>query len=330
MSIKNRQYQIIATLGPAVKNKIEALIQAGATGFRLNCSHLSWEQLSRWLIELEQAFKKRGNAMPVWLDLQGTKKRIGKLSRAMNVNRGDRLVFKNSYQQIKDEVPLPHQCIFDNINVGDEILLDDGKIRLTVTDIELTTFQTESINSGELNSFKGFVLKNYEPELSEVSDRDRSFIEQTQELKFVGYAVSYLQSADELRLFREIASHKAFAAKIEQKKAFKNLKEIAEIANMSWLCRGDLGANSEIFDLYNYEKEFASQMMMTNKPYLIAGQVLENMVTNSEPSRSEIAHLGFLIEHGFAGLVLSDETAIGKYPVQAVEFCREYFNYLMS
>jgi pyruvate kinase len=328
VSHKHGQYQIIATLGPAAKNMVRELIHAGATGFRLNCSHLTLEELSRWLIELEQAFQKRGNAMPVWLDVQGSKLRIGRLTQVMILQRGDRLTFRNSYSQAAREIPLPHASVFQMIRPEDKILLDDGKINLEVRSVYNGTFDVEIINFGELSSFKGFVLKNNDTELAQVSPRDQQLIEQTRHWKFVGYAISYLQSVKEFQLFRDVAKGRPLVAKIERQKVFAQLREIAEAADLTWLCRGDLGTDGSIYQLFQYEKKFIDHMTFMTKPSLIAGQVLENMVLNNYPSRSEIAHLGFLIENGFSGIVLSDETAIGNYPIEAVEFCRNYFDYI--
>ena len=328
MSNKHGQYQIIATLGPAVKNRVGALILAGATGFRLNCSHLTLEELSRWLIELENAFQQRGNAMPVWLDVQGSKLRIGRLTQMMMLQRGDHLIFRNSYSQTAHEIPLPHASVFRTIRADDKILLDDGKIELKVRRVTNGTFDAEVISFGELSSFKGFVLSNDDMEMSQVSPRDQQLIEQTRHWKFVGYAISYLQSLRELQLFRAMANGRPLAAKIERHKVFAQLRQIAEAADLTWLCRGDLGADGSIFELFQYEKKFIDHMTFMTKPSLIAGQVLENMVRNSYPSRSEIAHFGYLIENGFSGIVLSDETAIGTYPIEAVEFCRDYFQYI--
>ncbi len=329
MNTTQRKYQIIATLGPSTKNKSDELIDVGATGFRLNCSHLSLQELSRWLLKLEKVFNKTGDTLPVWLDLQGAKLRIGKLNKSLLLNRGEILRFKNIYRQRSEVIPLPHQSVFEKLQKDDEILMDDGKIKLQVTETRKNEFSAEVIIPGVLNSFKGFVMKNNELPINEVANRDSTFIEQTLDLEFVGYAISYLQTADELQLFKSLAKGKQFSAKIEREQAFNFLKQFGEAADVSWLCRGDLGASAQIYDLYQFEKDFADQMAPIGKPYLIAGQVLENMVTHNTPSRSEIAHLGFLFEHGFAGVVLSDETAIGEFPVEAVAFCREYFDYLM-
>jgi len=324
------QYQVIATLGPAVKNRIIELIHAGITGFRLNCSHLTMEELSRWLIELDQAFRHRGEAMPVWLDLQGSKMRIGRLIKAKILQRGERVMFKNGYSQISHEIPLPHAFIFKIIKPGDQVLLDDGKIELKVEAIYNSNFQAEVLNFGELSSFKGFILRNNEPELIQVAARDQVFIEQTQHWKFIGYAISYLHTAKELQLFKKFANTRPLVAKIERPKAFLHLRELANISDMMWLCRGDLGVNGSLYSLFQYEKKFMEHLVLIKKPSLIAGQVLENMVRQSHPSRSEIAHLGYLLENGFSGIVLSDETAIGRYPIEAVEFCKNYLEYVQE
>ncbi len=328
MSLNYQKYQIIATLGPAVRNKIDDLINAGATGFRINCSHVTLDDLSRWLIELDQAFHQYGNAMPVWLDLQGSKIRIGRLLKIRILQRGELLTFKNCYSQISYEIPLPYTLVFQKIKPGDQILLDDGKIELMVQHVNNGSFQAQVLNFGELSSFKGFVLQNNDLDLNQISARDQVFIEQTRQWKFIGYAISYLQSAQELQMFQQFLNGKPLAAKIERQKAFLQLREIAHLADITWLCRGDLGVDGSIYRLFEYEKKFIEHLVFIQKPSLIAGQVLENMVRQNYPSRSEIAHLGYLLENGFSGIVLSDETAVGKFPIEAVEFCQNYLDYI--
>lgn len=328
--IKNGHYQIIATLGPAVKNRVSELVQAGATGFRINCAHVTLADLSRWLIELEQVFRQRGDAMPVWLDLQGSKLRIGRLVKVNFLQRGDIVIFKNSYSQVATEIPLPCPSVFQRIKPGDQISLDDGKIRLTVQQVNNGSFRAQVLNFGEISSFKSFLIAQNDLELDQVSARDRLFIEQTRHWRFVGYAISYLQNTRELGLFQQLLPGKPLAAKIERPKAFLQLRELAMSSDMTWLCRGDLGANGSIYQLFEYEKKFIEHMVFIEKPALIAGQVLQNMVRQNYPSRSEIAHLGYLLENGFSGIVLSDETAIGKYPIEAVEFCRNFIEYIQK
>ncbi len=330
MKLGKNNYQIIATLGPAVKNKIEVLVEAGATGFRLNCSHLSLPELSSWLLKLEKAFNKMKIVLPVWLDLQGAKLRVGRLTGNVVLKKGEVVHFKNNYRQRGQEIPLPHKWVFEHIQKNDAILLDDGKLQLRVTEVGKMNFFGRVVLSGELSSFKGFVVKQKEPPLNTISDRDRNFIEQTCEFEFVGYAISYLQTAEELLLFKKLTKDRAITAKIEREQAFSQLRQFGETADVSWLCRGDLGTSAQLFDLYQFEKDFAMQMGLLGKPFLIAGQVLENMVHHNTPSRSEIAHLGFLLENGFSGVVLSDETAIGSFPIEVVEFCRDYLGYLMD
>jgi pyruvate kinase len=254
--------------------------------------------------------------------------RIGRLSSVVILQRGDIVTFRNGSNQISKEIPLPHETVFEIVEKGDLLLLNDGRIELSVLAQGQDSFTAEVVAPGELSSFKGFVMQKCSPELVKISPRDQAFIEQTQQWKFVGYAISYIQNAKELRLFRNIANGRSIVAKIERKEAFGSLKEIADGADMLWLCRGDLGVDGSIFDLFSYEKKFIDAMALMSKPALVAGQILENMVNKASPSRSEVAHLGFLMENGFSGLVLSDETAIGKFPVEALKFCSDYLKYM--
>ncbi|MBD3287995.1 hypothetical protein GF337_04255 [candidate division KSB1 bacterium] len=326
----NTELEIIATLGPGVVDKISELISAGTTAFRLNCSHLSLESVSQWLVKIEKAFRKTNTSIPLWLDLQGAKLRIGKLIKPLKLAKGSVVTFVPNYSQLGDEIPLPHKKVFEKIQPYNKISLNDGRIILDVQQTGDETIKAKVLNDGEISSFKGFNIDGYEDHLSEIFSRDLAFIEQTVKYENVGYAVSYIQTAEEVQLVREYSGNRPITSKIERLKTFDGLREIAECSDALWLCRGDLGVEANIYNLFHFEKVFIQRLLLIEKPYLIAGQVLENMVRNPNPSRSEIAHLGYLIENGFKGVVLSDETAIGKHPVKAVEFCHDYFKFLMN
>ena len=323
-----KKLEIIATLGPSVSDKISDLVDSGATALRLNCSHLILETITHWLVKIEKTAKRNNQIIPLWLDLQGTKLRIGRLIRPMKLEKDKSLTFVHSWNQLVDEIPLPHKEIFNLIQIGDKIWLDDGRIILMVESVEPDKFTARLLNSGKLSSFKGFSKRAHNLQLQDVFSRDLSFIEYSRNYDYIGYAISYIQSTEEIQLVKKHIYDKPVIAKIERLKSFDNLKEIARCADGVWLCRGDLGVEANIYNLYHFEKVFIQQLARIDKPFLIAGQVLENMVKDQHPSRSEVSHLGYLIENGFSGVVLSDETAIGKYPIQAVKFCREYFDFL--
>ena len=326
----NTELEIIATLGPGVADRISELIQAGTTAFRLNCSHISLESVSQWLVKIDRAFRNVNKSIPLWLDLQGAKLRIGKLVKPVKLTKGSVVTFVPNYSQLGDEIPLPHKNVFDRIQPHDKISLNDGRIILDVQRSDEAVIKATVLNDGEISSFKGFNIDGYEDYLEEIFSRDLAFIEQTMNYDNVGYAVSYIQTADEINLVREYTGDRPITAKIERLKTFDSLREIANCSDALWLCRGDLGVEANIYNLFHFEKVFLQRLLLIEKPYLIAGQVLENMVKNPNPSRSEIAHLGYLIENGFKGVVLSDETAIGRYPIKAVEFCRDYFKFLLN
>ena len=319
---------IIATLGPGSKNRIEEIMEAGATAFRINCSHSTLEEISFWLVELERAYRKATAALPVWLDLQGAKMRIGKLRKPEVIRKNDVITFTNSFGQVDDEIPVPHPAVFGRVKTDDEIFLNDGKIILKIIETQDDMFRAKALTNGELSSFKGFKKDGLEAEMREPFQRDLAFIEHTNGVDYVGYAVSFVQSAAEINLIRRYTADRPVAAKIERSKAFDNLIDIADVSDSMWLCRGDLGVEANVYNLFHFEKKFIQVLELVNKPLIIAGQVLENMVSHPYPSRSEISHLGYLMENGYTGLVLSDETAVGKYPVEAVEFCSDYFEYV--
>lgn len=323
-----KDLEIIATLGPSVSDKIQELILAGATAFRLNCSHLSYDQLSHWLEDLDNAFGVTQKILPVWLDLQGSKLRIGNLEKPMSIKKNDLVTFENCKNQTGDAIPLPHDVIFKSIRVFDKIFLDDGKLIFIVDDVEEDSFQAKAISDGQLTSYKGFTKENYQEKLVELSPEDISFIELTRERQNIGYAISYIVSTSEIELIRKYTNDRPIAGKVERLKAFRNLKELVNHVDTMWLCRGDLGVESNIYNLFHFEKVFTRYLRDTDKPYLIAGQVIQNMVKSNHPSRSEVTHLSYLLENGYNGVILSDETAIGNFPLKAVEFCRHFFDYL--
>lgn len=326
----DKKFEIIVTLGPSVEEIINDLLEAGATSFRLNCSHISLEQLTRWMVKVDEAFNRRGDTVTLWLDLQGAKLRIGKLQQMLFIHSDELVTFANQYSQVDKKIPLPHPRLFKSISIGDEISLDDGRINGLVVDFDDESFVVKITTGGELSSHKGFHKAGYDREIEALFARDITFIEQTRAFNYIGYALSYIQTAREVQLFKEHTSDHPLTAKIERLKSFDNLREIADIADSLWLCRGDLGVDINLYDLFHYEKEFIKHLELTRKPLLIAGQVFENMVTHSYPSRSEIAHFGYLVENGFSGVVLSDETAVGGYPVKVVEFCRDYFEFMKN
>ncbi|MBN2012901.1 hypothetical protein JW960_26460 [candidate division KSB1 bacterium] len=321
---------IVATLGPSTQNLISDLLDAGATAFRLNCSHLTMEQFREWLRKIDAISVQREQHIPVWLDLQGAKIRIGELIQPIMVNEGARVTFVFNAKQEDERIPLPHKEIFDTIVKGDEISIDDGRVILTSEIIRDNSFTAIVTTGGQLNSFKGFNKAHYHDYLREISPRDLAFINATYNISSIGYAISFVQTPDELELIRKYTHNRPVICKIERLRTFSRLIDLALLSDGLWLCRGDLGVEANIYNLFEFEKIFIQNLNKIDKPYLIAGQVLEHMVRNSQPSRSEVAHLGYLIENGFHGAVLSDETAIGDDPVKAVQFCDRFFHHLQS
>ena len=325
-----KKLEIVATLGPSVTDKISDLILAGATAFRLNCSHLNIITFSDWIQKLTTIFKQNNHFLPVWLDLQGAKLRIGKLEKPIFLKNNKSVVFSNIAVQTDEYIPLPHPQVYNSIETNDKISLNDGKIELIVEEIYEHSFKAKVIAGGTLKSFKGFNKANYTDDLYEIHPRDLTFIQKTKHFKNIGYAVSFIQSENEIRLVKKYTANRPVICKVERLKTFDKLVNIAKITDGMWLCRGDLGIEANIYNLFEFEKIFIQRLNNIHKPYLIAGQVFQHMVTSNHPARSEVAHLSYLIENGFNGIVLSDETAIGKYPVETVNFCNKFLKHIVK
>lgn len=322
------QLDIVATLGPSTHKLLDQLLAAGATAFRINCSHLTVDQLHEWLRQIDAVIEHREQTVPVWLDLQGAKLRIGELIEPLIVNDDDALTFVCNTKQEDERIPLPHKAIFASIASGDEIIINDGRVVCRVEDVKTNSFTARVTVGGTISSFKGFNKSRYQDYLQEISHRDLAFIQLTNEHSFVGYAISFIQTASEIDLLRKYTKARPIVSKIERLRTFPQLIKLAMTSDSLWLCRGDLGVEANIYNMFELEKLFIDKLSKIDKPYLVAGQVLEHMVRHSQPTRSEVAHLGYLIENGFHGIVLSDETAIGDNPIKAVSFCRKFFEHI--
>lgn len=314
-------YQIIATLGPSSTEEIiwREMLVSGVTAFRLNISHLVFEELLPWLSRIDAFFNSPGDRCPVVLDLQGSKWRLGQFS-PFELIPGEyvELIYSPSTGQ-KRTLPIPHEDFFQAAaSSSQEIVLNDAKTRLRVVSIQERSLNAQVTQGGRIMPRKGitFTASNHRQE--SLSRKDQAILEQTRHLDFIHYALSYVKDGIEMTHYREIFGPQAYLiAKIERQTAIDEVLQIAETADELWLCRGDLGAELGIHAMAEAMYRFTSQLDRIEVPVLMAGQVLEHMTANPVPTRSEVCYLYEALMRGYSGLVLSDETAIGQYPLQS-------------
>jgi len=314
-------YDIVATLGPSSNSPDiwQGMRSAGATAFRLNTSHLSLAQLQDWLDRLTPFLSALNPIPPLVLDLQGSKWRLGEFT-SCTLAHGQRveLVYATASDR-PNTLPVPHRDFFEAAEVSSaEVVLNDAKITLAREAIGAESLRVKVIVGGEVSARKGitFAASSYRQE--ELSDKDRLILDQTQHLPFVRYAISYIRDAAEMRKYRAHFGEAAYLiVKLERQPAVDEAQLIAESADELWLCRGDLGAELGLRSMVEAVQRFSSTIGDLSIPVLLAGQVLEHMTEHPAPTRSEVCYLYEALLKGYRGFVLSDEAAIGRYPIES-------------
>jgi pyruvate kinase len=317
------EYDIIATLGPATRSQASwrDLLYAGATGFRLNTSHMSPDELTEWLTTLNTFRAATAPELPIILDLQGSKWRLGDLE-ARELHTGQQVVLLLADSAAgEDLLPVPHPDFFQAAPLsGTVITLNDAKVQLTIQRIEEEHISAIVTCGGPVAPRKGVTYQASTFRQERLNPRDRQIVAETQHMQGIHCAISYVRDALEMQKYRAlVGGGRHLIAKLERQPAVNEARKIAHFADALWLCRGDLGAEMGLQGMAQTAAAFSEQVASLPQPVLLAGQVLEHMVDHPTPTRSEVACIYEALRRGFAGVVLSDETAVGRYPTLAVE-----------
>lgn len=315
-------YEIIATLGPASNSPQtwQEMLSAGATGFRLNTSHLSLAELVGWLAQLDAFFSDIAARVPVTLDLKGSKWRLGRFP-DFTLIEGQRVMLTLADETVLPGcLPVPHVDFFAALGQSDgQIVLNDAKIRLALLSTDEASATAQVIAGGQIAARKGITLPETSFRVERLSETDRAIFERAASFAGVHFAISYLRDAAELALYRRQMPAPAFLiAKLERGLAVAQTAQIARHCDALWLCRGDLGAELGLPGMAAAAAKVIRGAMKLPKPLYLAGQVLEHMTTQPTPTRSEVSCIYDALAAGCRGVVLSDETAVGQYPVEAV------------
>ena len=306
-----RSFEIVATLGPASFTLAGDLARAGATALRLNASHLSPEDLAWRAAQAREA----APGLPLVVDLQGAKMRVGEIvERPIAV--GARIRFAAEAARPED-VFLPHPELFAAAGIGATLGCDDGRLRFTVLARGEEWLEAEALVGGVLRPRKGVNLLDHPVRLSGLTPADALRLEAVRGLPGLQVAWSFALDGREAEWVRARLPGTPVVAKVERREAVDALAEMAARVDTIWLCRGDLGEQLGPGALGRFVSALAPAALPC--PVLMAGQVLEHLTRHAEPTRSEVCHLHDLVARGYAGIVLSDETAIGVHPVHAVE-----------
>lgn len=314
-------YAITATLGPASREAAtwRDMLSAGVTSFRLNTSHLTTGQVGEWLERLAGFFQSLDSAVPVVLDLQGSKWRVGQFE-TLELRPGQlvKLCLANEGDPASG-LPVPHADFFQAARqAGREILLNDAKIQLDVQSLGETYLTARVAQGGMLSAHKGLTFRESDYRVETIREKDRAIAEQFGAFSGVRFAVSYVRDGREMERYRHwLGSEASLIAKLERGPAMQDALEMAHSANELWVCRGDLGAELGLAGMARSVARFSDRISEISVPVLMAGQVLEHMTHEAAPTRSEVCYLLDSLSRGYRGFVLSDEAAIGSYPVES-------------
>jgi pyruvate kinase len=318
-----RRVKILATLGPASQDRavVKRLLDAGVDIFRINMSHTSHEMLHERVVTIRGLEKEFGRAIGILADLQGPKLRVGAFAEGgVELTSGAKFVFDASTEPgDSHRVHLPHPEILEALRPGHTVLIDDGKLRLHVTEATRDRAVAVVDVGGRISNRKGVSLPDTEIPVSAMTPKDRSDLDAALHEGVDWIAVSFVQRADDIAEVKKIVRGRAgVLAKIEKPQAIARLDEIMEISDALMVARGDLGVEMPIEKVPGLQKRITRTARRLGKPVVVATQMLESMITSPVPTRAEVSDVATAVFEGADAVMLSAESAAGQYPVEAV------------
>mmetsp|Transcript_50423 Transcript_50423/g.157474 ORF Transcript_50423/g.157474 Transcript_50423/m.157474 type:complete len:571 (-) Transcript_50423:385-2097(-) len=325
----------IATVGPASSSieMLESLFLAGVDVFRLNFSHGSHEEKAKIVKLIRELEKKFDHPIGILADLQGPKLRIGKFKEgAIVLERGQRFVFDMQVEELGDEqrVSLPHPEIISTLREGDILLLDDGKLRLRVLSSPSSPSSTSSpspervecevLVGGRLSDRKGVNTPSIVLPISPLTAKDRSDLVAALDMNVDWVALSFVQRAEDMHELRGLVGSRAsIMAKIEKPAAVQSLSDVVAASDACMVARGDLGVECAPEEVPIIQRKIIDECRRMGRPVVVATQMLESMIEHPVPTRAEASDVATAVFDGADAVMLSAESASGKYPIESVQ-----------
>jgi pyruvate kinase len=327
--LTNKKTKIVATLGPACSTReiIKDMIEAGVNVFRVNFSHADYEDVKNKINIIRGINEEFGYTTGILGDLQGPKLRVGVMEDGVVVNDGDLITFTTAEDILgtAKKVFMKYKNFPNDVNPGERILLDDGKLIFEIVETDKNTeVIARVIQGGELKSKKGVNLPNTKISLPAMTEKDVADAIFAIEQKLDWIALSFVKTPRDLQDLQElIAKHSDYKipiiAKIEMPEALENIDRIVAYCDALMVARGDLGVELPAHEVPLVQKELIRRAKTARIPVIVATQMMETMITSLTPTRAEVNDVANSVMDGADAVMLSGETATGNYPVQVIQ-----------
>jgi pyruvate kinase len=323
-----KRTKIVATVGPACDSydQLLELVRAGVNVFRLNFSHGSHEDKARIIEQIKQINKKEPYNIAILADLQGPKLRVGDIENgSMEIKEGDILTFTNEkIVGTKEKIYVSYPDLHADVKPGEKILIDDGKMEVLVKEItKEKTVKVEVLLGGTLLPKKGVNLPDTNISLPSLTEKDLIDLSFIIEQKVEWVALSFVRKTEDItglkKRLKDAGSKSKVIAKIEMPEALRNIRDIIVESDGIMIARGDLGVELPIEEVPLIQKDLIKKCIHRAKPVIVATQMMESMIERTKPNRSEITDVANAVLEGADAVMLSGETATGKYPRLVVE-----------
>jgi pyruvate kinase len=327
--ITNKKTKIVATLGPACSTReiIKDMIDAGVNVFRINFSHADYSDVEERIKMIRGLNEEFGYTTAILADLQGPKLRVGVMTEGIVVNDGDLITFTTAEDIVgtAEKVFMKYINFPNDVNAGERILLDDGKLIFEIVSTDKNTeVVAKVIQGGELKSKKGVNLPNTKISLPAMTEKDIADAIFAIGQKVDWIALSFVKTPQDLKDLQDlIAEHAEYKipiiAKIEMPEALENIDKIVAYCDALMVARGDLGVELPAHEVPLVQKELIRKAKMARIPVIVATQMMETMITSLTPTRAEVNDVANSVMDGADAVMLSGETAAGNYPVQVIQ-----------
>jgi pyruvate kinase len=316
-----RRTKIVATLGPATgtEEQLGRLLDAGANVLRLNASHGTAAVRGEWIATARRLAAARNIPLALLVDLQGPRIRVGDLPQPLQLKPGATVVFAPEDEASGAEIPTTYTGLADDARPGTTILLDDGLLSVEVTKVQPPRVHGKVVAGGELTAHKGMNLPGVQVSAPVLTDKDREDVADAVAREVDYLALSFVRRAEDIVALRALVPPTMrLVAKIERATALEDLDRILEACDAVMVARGDLGVELPFEQVPLVQKQLIREANRHGKPVITATQMLESMVHHPRPTRAEASDVANAILDGTDAVMLSAETAMGEYPIEAV------------